>query len=99
MSEHKIKTSRYDEYDDYQAASHSTTDYSNFVPPVGKQSRRKTRKIITGLFILIFLAGITVGSYWLLVYPNRKAQPAKTVLQTSQPKYKFATTTKQYQSI
>jgi uncharacterized protein (UPF0333 family) len=85
------------EQDDLQAASNSTADYSQFMPPVGKQSRRHGRgtKIVILVVVILCIAG--AGGYVLMKHHKKPAPVATTHSTTTKPPA-AVTTTKQYNS-
>jgi hypothetical protein len=98
MSDYKAQTSGHDEDDDYQAASRMTTDYSRFVPPVGKQLKSKKHRILNSLVVFLTILLVVGGGYWLFKHTSKRVQPTSNIGQST-PKSVFASTTKQYQSI
>jgi hypothetical protein len=107
MAENSVDDDGYKEPDassspadaDYQEAARSTADYAEYQKPK-KQRNPKWKKLGIALLIIIILAGMTAGGYWLL--NNRKSSDKQS--ETSQtaksaaPAQTITTETKHYDS-
>ena len=87
------------EQEDLESASRSTADYSHFIPPVGKHSKRRSNRLLALLIVVVAVSALGVGGYLLLnKKPTKSNQQASTSQKAAQPSDAVTTTTKNYQS-
>jgi hypothetical protein len=86
------------EEQDYVAAGKSTEeDFSQFIPPIGKQPKRHGKRALIFWIILLLLAAGGAVDWWLLKHPDTK-KPAQAPTTQSKPKSATTSATKHYES-
>lgn len=87
------------EQEDLESASHSTADYSHFMPPVGKHSKHRSSKVLQSFAVIVIIGVLGIGGYLLLhKKPAKNNQQAPTTQQTTQSSDAITSATKNYQS-